>query len=343
MNQGNAILIVGPAWVGDMVMAQSLFIRLRQQDPNCRIDVLAPSWSLPLLARMPEVHRAIELPLGHGKLGLMSRRRLGRSLRKEAYDRAIVLPRSFKAALIPWFAKAKQRSGFLGEMRFGLLNDIRPLDKSILTQTVQRFVALGESANAAQPPTMPVPQLQVDPQNQRRLVARFSLTGEGPLLALLPGAEYGPAKQWPATHYAQLAENLSDRGWRVLIIGSKKDHETAESISRQSRAEILNLCGQTELVDAIDLIAACDAVVTNDSGLMHIAAAVNTPLLALYGSSTPAYTPPLSEQAATCYLALSCSPCFKRQCPLGHTRCLTELKVSDVMARFDELLGKREV
>lgn len=343
MNQGNAILIVGPAWVGDMVMAQSLFIRLRQQDPNCRIDVLAPSWSLPLLARMPEVHRAIELPLGHGKLGLMSRRRLGRSLRKEAYDRAIVLPRSFKAALIPWFAKAKQRSGFLGEMRFGLLNDIRPLDKSILTQTVQRFVALGVPANAAQPPTIPVPQLQVDPQNQRRLVERFSLTGEGLLLALLPGAEYGPAKQWPATHYAQLAENLSDRGWRVLIIGSQKDHETAESISRQSRAEILNLCGQTELVDAIDLIAACDAVVTNDSGLMHIAAAVNTPLLALYGSSTPAYTPPLSEQAAICYLALSCSPCFKRQCPLGHTRCLTELKVSDVMARFDELLGKREV
>ena len=343
MNPGNSILIVGPAWVGDMVMAQSLFIRLRQQDPNCRIDVLAPSWSLPLLARMPEVHRAIELSLTHGQLGLMSRRRLGHSLRKEAYDRAIVLPRSFKAALIPWFARARQRSGFLGEMRFGLLNDIRPLDKSTLTQTVQRFVALGEPTDATQPPATPAPQLQLDLQNQRRLLEHFSLAAEAPLLALLPGAEYGPAKQWPAAHYAQLAERLANRGWRVVIIGSQKDRETGESICRQSRAEILNLCGQTELVDAIDLIAACDAVVTNDSGLMHIAAAVNTPLLALYGSSSPAYTPPLSQQAAIGYLALSCSPCFKRECPLGHTRCLTELKVSDVIERFDELLGKREV
>ena len=331
-------LIVGPAWVGDMVMAQSLFITLRQQQADCLIDVLAPGWSLPLLARMPEVRTGIEVPIAHGEFALAERWRLGRALRGEHYDQAIVLPRSFKSALIPFFAKAAQRTGYRGEMRYGLLNDIRPLDKTLLTQTVQRFVALGLQANVALPSQIPYPHLQVDRGNQLALLQRLGLGDEKALIALLPGAEYGPAKQWPAEHYASLAVQLHAQGYRVVIIGSQKDNAIAEAIIAQSSAPLDNLCGQTSLTDAIDLIAACRAAVSNDSGLMHIAAAVGTPLVAIYGSSTPDYTPPLSRRAAICYRRVACSPCFKRVCPLGHTDCLKGINADEVFMRLVSLL-----
>ena len=335
-------LIVGPAWVGDMVMAQSLFITLREQHPDCLIDVLAPGWSLPLLTRIPEVRKGIDVPITHGEFALVKRWRLGRALRAEHYDHALVLPRSFKAALIPFFAKARIRTGYRGEMRYGLLNDIRPLDKNRLTQTVQRFVALGHSAETELSLTIPAPHLRVDRVNQQVLLQRFDLKPQKGLIALLPGAEYGPAKQWPAEHFATLAGQLHAQGRRVVIIGSQKDNKIAEAILKQSPAPIDNLCGQTSLTDAIDLIAACDAAISNDSGLMHIAAAVNTPLVAIYGSSSPTYTPPLSNRAVICYRGLECSPCFKRTCPLGHTDCLHGLAVEQVIEALAQLLREEE-
>ena len=336
-------LIVGPAWVGDMVMAQSLFISLRQQHPGCSIDVLAPAWSLPLLARMPEVRKGIELPLSHGEFGLSSRWRLGRGLRSEHYDQAIVLPRSLKAALIPFFADAVQRTGFRGEMRYGLLNDIRPLDKQRLRQTVQRYVALGQPGKTALPPvTIPEPKLSIDQLNQMKQRERLKLAQERPAIALLPGAEYGPAKQWPLEHWHELAKGLLATGYQVWVIGSAKDRASGETICATQQGPIHNLCGQTELIDAIDLIAACDAAVTNDSGLMHIAAAVGTPLVAIYGSSTPEYTPPLTACAAICYRALKCSPCFKRVCPLGHSDCLHGIDAEAVQATLADLLACKE-
>lgn len=330
-------LIAGPAWVGDMVMAQSLFMTIKQREPQARIDVLAPTWSLPLLARMPEIDEAINVPVAHGELGLAKRWRLGRELRERHYDRAIVIPRSMKAALIPFFAQAKQRTGYRGEMRYGLLNDIRPLDKAVLRQTVQRYVALGLSASSELPPPIPSPRLLVDSENQQRLLDKLGLHGEGRVIGLMPGAEYGPAKRWPLEYYAELTQQLIRDGFRVWVFGSEKERQETETIAA---AGAVNLCGRTSLVEAIDLIAACSVVVSNDSGLLHVAAAVGKPLLAIYGSSTPDYTPPLSEQAEVLYRRLECSPCFKRDCPYGHTDCLKGIGVDEVFSAVLPMLEK---
>ena len=318
------ILVVGPAWVGDMVMAQSLFITLKQQDPSCIIDVVAPAWSVPLLQRMPEVNEAIELPVTHKQLKLLTRYRLGKKLRANKYDRAIVTPRSFKSALVPFFARAVQRTGYRGEMRYGLLNDIRPLDKSALTQTVQRQVALALPAKSHLPPATPYPILKIDKENQQRLVEKLSLKTDKPVIGLMPGAEYGPAKQWPVEYYAELAKKLVANGKYVWVFGSEKEVPIGQTIARTNNG-ILNLCGKTTLVDVVDLIALSETVVSNDSGLMHVACATGRDVIAIYGSTDPTYTPPLSDNVQILYKGLSCSPCFKRECPLGHTNCLIEI------------------
>ena len=331
------ILVVGPAWVGDMVMAQSLFMTLKARQPERPIDVLAPGWSLPLIARMPEVRAGIEMPLGHGDFGWAQRRRLGVALRPAAYGQAIVLPRSFKSALVPWFARIPRRTGYRGELRFGLLNDIRPLDPSILTQTVQRFVALGQEPGAALPPPIPFPRLRIDPTRQQALAAALGLEEDlsQPCIGLMPGAEYGPAKQWTA--FGELAQRLTAQGARVWVFGSAKEAALGEAIVRQAGAGARNLCGRTALADAVDLIGLCRIAVSNDSGLMHVAAAVGVPLVAIYGSSTPDYTPPLTDRAEILWRRLPCSPCFERSCPLGHTDCLRGIpaaQVQDVVARL---------
>ena len=326
------ILVVGPAWVGDMVMSQSLFITLKQRHPDTDIDVLAPSWSKPLLARMPEVSSAVMMPLEHGELGIGVRKRLGRAIRFR-YSQAIVLPRSWKSALTPAFARIPVRTGYRGEFRYGLINDMRPLDKKLLTQTVQRYTALGLERDAALPPVIHQPKLRVDPDNQKLLLDINNLKLDKPVVALLPGAEYGPAKRWPIERYSELARRLVDSGRQVWVFGSAKEHELGDRIQRTTGEGVTNLCGSTKLVDAIDLLALAQCAVTNDSGLMHIAAAVGVKLVALYGSSTPAYTPPLTDKADVVYLNISCSPCFERECPLGHLNCLMGISVDDVFRR----------
>lgn len=341
MSSPQRYLIVGPAWVGDMVMAQSLFMTLKQREPAAQIDVLAPKWSLPLLARMPQVHEGIALPLGHGELGLGTRRTVGHRLRARHYHRAIIIPRSLKSALVPFFAGIRIRTGYRGEMRYALLNDIRPLDKSVLTQTVQRFVALGQPVDAPLPPPIPQPKLGVDEDNQQRLLQELGLERTRPAIGFMPGAEYGPAKQWPLAHYAELARQLVERGFQIWLLGSAKDREAAATIA-EGLEPVHNLCGRTELVDAVDLIALSRAVVSNDSGLMHVAAAVGTPLVALYGSSTPAYTPPLTDRAEVLYLNLDCSPCFRRECPLGHKNCLEQIGADEVLTVLTRLVQRHD-
>lgn len=316
-----------------MVMTQSLFITLKQQDPDCLIDVVAPAWSVPLLQRMPQVHDAIELAIGHKQLKLLTRYRLGRQLRNRHYDRAIVLPRSFKSALVPFFAGARRRTGYLGEQRYGVLNDIRELDKSVLTQTVQRYVALAcDQTNTV--PVIPQPQLRIDRENQRAVIDRLGLEIDRPIIGFMPGAEYGPAKQWPAMYFQELAGTLVSQGYQVWIFGSAKEVSLGESI-RQGQPAVINLCGKTSLVDAVDLIALTRNNVSNDSGLMHVAAATGRPLVAIYGSSDPGYTPPLSDQAKILYRNLECSPCFERHCRFGHTRCLTEIRPQAVLQQLE--------
>lgn len=320
------ILVVGPSWVGDMVMAQSLFKLLRQRSPDCQIDVLAPAWSHPILQRMPEVKQALELPLGHGQLGLKTRWQLGKSLAGQGYKQAIVLPRSWKSALVPFAAGIPQRTGFLGEQRYVLLNDRRPLDKQVLNQTVKRFAALGLPRGDAVPWhhefDLPRPQLQVDTLNQQRLMNEYGLSRSLPAVALMPGAEYGPAKQWPLDSFKELAGMLAQRGYQIWVLGSAKDVSAGQHIVQGQEENVINLCGKTQLVDTVDLLAYTQHAVTNDSGLMHVAAAVGTRVHAIYGSSSPAFTPPLTANKVIHHLSLPCSPCFKRTCPLGHLECL---------------------
>ena len=334
-----SILVVGPSWIGDMVMAQSLFISLARQYPSAKLDVLAPAWSEPILQRMHEVNRSISQPVGHGSVQLSVRYQLGKSLRKCGYDMAIVLPRSFKASLVPYFANIKRRVGFRGEFRYGLINDMRPLDKSVLTQTVQRFVALGQPADADLPPEIAQPRLEIDEDNRSEVLRQLNLNLDKPVVAMMPGAEYGPAKCWPIPYYADLARRLITRGYQVWLLGSEKDHSSAQQVVRHSESVVENLCGRTSLADAVDLLSLPELVVCNDSGLMHVAAAVGQHVVAIYGSSTPAYTPPLTDNASIIYAGLECSPCFKRECPLGHTNCLNDITVDRVLSELEPVLA----
>ncbi len=326
-----------------MVMAQSLFKVLHARTPDTVVDVLAPAWSLPLLSRMDEVRRGIALPTGHGELALPARRELGRALRAEGYDQAIVLPRSLKAALVPFFARIPRRTGYRGEWRYGLINDMRPLDKRVLHQTVQRFAALGLPPESPLPPPIPRPQLRVDHENQARLVRELGLDLSRPAVAFMPGAEYGPAKRWPAIYYGDVGARLVEQGYQVWLLGSAKDREAVDWVMRSTRTEFVDLCGRTRLEDAIDLLGLASAALTNDSGLMHVAAAVGTPLVAIYGSSTPDYTPPLTERAIVLYDRLSCSPCFKRTCPRRNTQCLTHIGPDRVWDVLSSLISNEQV
>jgi heptosyltransferase-2 len=328
------ILIVGASWVGDMVMAQSLFITLKQQHPDCQIDVIAPPWTLALLARMPEVSLAIEMSSVRNKLGLMMRIKLGRQLRDHHYDQAILLPNTWKSALTPFFANIPVRTGYVGECRWGLLNDVRRLDKTVLTKTVQRFVALALPATFQGIPNCPAPVFNINPEHQQQLIAQYQLPTDRKILALCAGAEYGEAKRWPVTHYAAVARQKISEGWQVWLLGSPKDQAVAADINRLTDNNCVDFSGKTSMTDAVDLLSLADVVVSNDSGLMHVASALNKNLIALYGSSDPNFTPPLSDNAKIIYLGLPCSPCFKRDCPLGHTRCLTDITPEQVITEL---------
>lgn len=326
--------MVAPAWVGDTVLAQPLLRRLHQRHPGAAIDALAPPWTAPVLERMPEVREVVLGPFRHGELGLRARYRLARSLKTQAYDQAIVLPNSLKSALIPLLAGIPLRTGFVGEMRRGILNDARALDRQRYPLMVERFALLAEPRHAPLERPLPRPVLSVGAEQRAETLARLCLAPAGPLAVLCPGAEYGPAKRWPAEYYAALAGRLGDLGYTAWALGSPKDAEAGAEIERLTAGRCLNLCGRTSLADAIDLISGAALVVTNDSGLMHVAAALDRPMLALYGSSSPGFTPPLSERAQVLKLDLPCSPCFQRECPLGHFDCMRRLTPEQVLAKI---------
>lgn len=340
--QTEKILMIGPAWIGDMVMAQALFKLLKSDPADPQIDVLAPAWSQPLLARMPEVNTALALPLTHGQLALRQRWQMGRDLRSQQYHQAIVLPNSWKSALIPYAANIPLRTGWRGEWRYGLLNDIRHLDKIRLPLMVQRFLALGLAANT------PIsqntehkfrPSLQASPEGIAAALTKFNLASPTqPVLALCPGAEFGPAKRWPAEHYAQIAKQKLAEGWLVWLFGSAKDQPVAAEIQQATQNRCMDFTGRTLLGEAVDLLSLADLVVSNDSGLMHIAAALDRPLIVVYGSSSPAFTPPLSDKVRILSLELSCSPCFQRECPLTHFKCLKDLSPEQVTQAISDLV-----
>lgn len=375
-------LIIGPQWVGDMVMAQTLFKAIKKTNavtsnhdtindtknvPHVTIDVLAPLALCPLLERMPEVHQAIPVSLPHNELHLKYRLEIAASL-KNKYDHCIVLTNSWKSALIPWFARIPKRTGWLGEMRFGLLNDIRMYKASEFPRMVDRFVMLAypkKTALSEFRTAIEAPKLANNPLSVQRTLKKFSAKFKTPILALCPGAEFGASKRWPEEYYAELARLKMEEGWSVWIFGSKKDRVVSEKITTQLKtlttdntmtatipavnttipantmttstlptldykSHCIDFTGETSLDEAIDLLSLTTAVVSNDSGLMHIAAALDKPLVAIYGSTDPNFTPPLHSKAQIVRIEdLACSPCFKRACPLKENqyhRCMRDLK-----------------
>ena len=287
---------------------------------------------------MPEVREVIETPFQHNDLKLPPRWRIGRSLRERRYIEAIVLPNSFKSALIPFFADIPLRVGFVGEMRFGLLNILHKLNERALPLMAERYAQLAEKPGEPVSRPLARPRLSVDIANLLITVNRLGLDRCKPVVAFCPGAEYGPSKRWPAKHFAELARRLAARGDAVWMIGSDGDRTIGEHIARESEGAAINLCGKTDLASAIDLMSVADLVVSNDSGLMHVAAALAKPLVALYGSSSPEHTPPLVGSARIVRIeGLACSPCYKRECPLGHFRCMNELTPERVLAEIENI------
>ena len=291
------ILVVGPSWVGDSVMAQTLYKRIKKELPSSQIDVMSPHWSLSLLERMPEVCKKIVSPFSHGETKLFERYKLGQGLKKENYDRAIILTNSLKSSLIPYFARIGVRTGWLGEFRYGLINDIRSSKKLKKSLMVEKFAALSLYEENYSIENLTFPELEINFANQRNFLEEFSIDYSKNTMAICPGAEFGPSKRWPAEYYAEIAKFYVNEGWNVLCIGSKNDEDIGMGIGSlnnlRSNESFINLTGKTSLQDAIDILAFTEKVVTNDSGLMHISAAVKTPLVALYGPSSPEYTPPL--------------------------------------------------
>ena len=311
------LLVVAPNWIGDALMCQPLLMRLREQLPQARIDVMASAWVAPVFRRMPEVAGVIETPFAHGALQLRERWRLGRTLKALGYDQALVLPNAWKAALVPLFAGIAVRSGYLGESRYGLLNRVhrkQPGREPMALHYARLSAAPG--APVAQP--LPDPKLAVDAQAALATRRRFGLDER--YAVLCPGAEYGPAKRWP--YFPELAARLD---LPVVALGSAQERALCAALGGR------NLAGETTLDEALDVLAGAALVVSNDSGLMHLAAALGRPQVALYGSSSPRHTPPLSAQARVVWLGIECSPCYARECPLGHFRCMKEITVDHVL------------
>ncbi|HET9735074.1 MAG TPA: lipopolysaccharide heptosyltransferase II [Burkholderiales bacterium] len=311
---------MAPNWIGDALMAQPLLARLRDQLPQARIDVLAPAWVAPAVRRMPEVSGVIETAFAHGSLRLRERWKLGRTLKALGYDQALVLPNTWKSALAPFFADIRIRSGYVGESRYGLLNLLyrKPPGREPMAS---HYARLADKPGAQLALPLPNPRLQVDAQAAERTRARFGLPAR--YVALCPGAEYGPAKRWP--YFKELSEQLA---LPAVLLGSPKEREQCAAIKGR------NLAGETTLDEAIELLALAQTVVSNDSGLMHVAAALGRPQVALFGSSSPQHTPPLSDKARVLWLGLDCSPCYARECPLGHFRCMKDLTVEQVLEKL---------
>jgi heptosyltransferase-2 len=327
-------LVIAPQWIGDAVMTEPLLRRLHARGEQLTVGALP--WVAPVYRAMPQVHEVIEFPFAHGGLQLKARRALAKRIHGQ-FDTAYVLPNSLKSALLPLLAGIPKRIGYLGEARIGLLTHrLKNPAKGQRPPMVAFYSALsGESELAADRPVLQMPEAEV-----ARALAELGLQ-RGAYVVFAPGAEYGPAKRWPAAHFSALALSLDVP---VVLLGSGKEAALCEEIAAPVNAlqagRCLNFAGKTTLVQALCAIAAARHLVSNDSGLMHVAAAFGVPQVAIFGSSSPLHTPPLSERAAVLWLKndpdyqppLDCAPCFERECPLGHTRCLKDIGAARVLA-----------
>jgi heptosyltransferase II len=338
------ILIIGPSWVGDMIMAQVLLLTIKQQKPDAIIDVIAPKWSSMIIYRMPEVRTVITLSLAHGEFGLRKRYDFGVRLRAEGYTHAYILTNSWKSALIPFFACIPIRTGWCGEARFGLLTDLRFLNKNKYPKMVERYVALGYPKHTELPTILPTPKLSVDKDNLQAVITKLKLLeffiNKKKIIALCPGAAFGSAKRWPEEYFSGLARQKIAEGCLVWIFGSEQDKPVIQTIIQQldtSADNYFDFSGKINLLETVDLFSVVDTVVANDSGLMHLAASLDKPLVAIYGPTSDAFTPPLGTKSKIMRKPLSCSPCFKRECPLQHHRCMRDITPKEVLYELELL------
>jgi heptosyltransferase-2 len=327
-------LVIAPQWIGDAVMSEPLLRALAARGE--KLSVAALPWVAPVYRAMPQVGEVIELPFAHGRLDWSARRKLAAGL-KGRFDTAYVLPNSLKAALIPFFAGIPKRIGYRGEGRYLLLNQRLPNPPG-RPPMVAFYRAL-----AGTPPAHEQPQLHFDAARLAQVTASVSLAPQG-YWAFAPGAEYGPAKCWPASHYAELARSLhAAHGQPIVLLGSGKEAALCEEIARDAPGACMVLAGKTSLIDAMALIAAASGVVSNDSGLMHVAAAFGIPQVAVFGSTSPEHTPPLNNKARVLWLKeelqLDCMPCFDRVCRFGHTRCLNGVPATQVETALNAALS----
>jgi len=294
------ILVVSPAWIGDAVMAQSLYKIIKRDMPECQLSVLAPSWTLPILGRMSEVNASFLSPFNHGELRLKERFSLAQKIRESSFDQSVILTNSFKSALIPFFAQIPIRTSWLGEFRYGLINDIRDDPSRHKHLMIERFAALTPASKPPSKDLIPYPRLTVDKKNVNSLVNANQISLDRETIALCPGAEFGIAKRWPTYHFADVVDHYLKQGWNTIILGSDKDNPIAAEITKLTATNsscLYDLTGKTSIEDALDLLSISRLVLTNDSGLMHLAAAVGASLVALYGPTSPDLTPPLSTSS----------------------------------------------
>lgn len=326
-------LVIAPQWIGDAVMSEPLLATLAARGET--LTVAALPWVSPVYAAMPQVSRVIDLPFAHGRLDWSARRRVARGMRGQ-FEAAYVLPNSIKSALIPFLAGIPRRVGYRGEGRVLLLNERLPNPAGRPPMVAFYSALAGTAAPGGHP------RLRFDEATRSAAVTKAGLQSKG-YFAFAPGAEYGPAKCWPAEHYAELARGLHARhGLPIILLGSGKEAPLCERISAMAPGACLVLAGTTSLQDAMALIADSRGMVSNDSGLMHVAAAFGLPQVAVFGSTSPEHTPPLNAKAKVLWLkeelGLECMPCFERTCRFGHTRCLVEVKASRVEAALESVL-----
>ena len=341
-----SILIIAPNWIGDAVSTQPLLANLKLLYPDSKIDILASNWVAPVYRACSEVHEVIEAKFEHKKLQWNLRKEIAKEIEAKNYQACFVLPNSFKSALIPWLANIPFRIGYRGELRFGLINlALDNPSKVNRPPMVEHYLVLSQllKDDESIPLDKFVPKLNVSGAAKQQVGQKLqdANINRDSIYAICPGAEYGPSKRWPTEYFAMLAQQLikQNSNNQIILLGGKNDYSLAQEITSQSKlvSNIHNWCGNTSLDEAIALIGMSKAVVSNDSGLMHIAAALQIPQVAIFGSSDPAHTPPLSDRAKIMWLNMSCSPCHKRVCPLGHLRCLKDILPEQVLATLNTL------
>ena len=323
------LLIIPQNWLGDIVMSQTLLKRVKSENPNTEIDILVNSTFKSLVERMPEINKAVILDSGHKELGLLKRLNLARRI-KGNYDQSIVLSRSIKSALIPYFAKIPIRTGELGESRYILINDLKKFTKEDRRKTAFRYVSMFSKKQEVLNEKY-YPSLKSDLENIKILSKKYKLNLDKKIIIFAPGAAFGPSKMWPVERFKELGEKLN-KDFFILILGSNDEKKIGDKIV--TNKNMMNLCGETTITDAVDLMHVSEFCVSNDSGLMHLASATNTKSISIYGATSPELTPPLTSNKEIHYRGISCSPCFEKKCKYGHYNCLVEIQADDVFKSF---------